>query len=244
VYWGTGWRRLIGSPKLQIIFHQRATKYRSLLWKMTYKDKGSYGSSPPCTLCWRKWGYLFWFAWHNQLSIAQMDGLLHSHDSFTWLCSCATHCDTLQRTATHCNALQPTATHCNALQHTATHTVQMNGLLHSHDSFTALAWLIHVTLVMCNTLQHTATHCNTPQCTRYRWMGYCTRMTHSRDSVHVQHTATHRNALQHTTTHTVQRNGLLNSHDSFTWLSLCATHCNTPQHTETPCNAHGILKTH
>jgi len=48
-YTYTGWRRLIGSPKLQIIFHKRATKYRSLLRKMTYKDKGSYESSPPCT---------------------------------------------------------------------------------------------------------------------------------------------------------------------------------------------------
>ena len=48
----TGWRGLIGSPKLQIIFHQRATKYRSLLRKMTYKDKGSYQSSPPC-ICMR-----------------------------------------------------------------------------------------------------------------------------------------------------------------------------------------------
>ena len=52
--WGTwrhtGWRRLIGSPKLQIIFHKRATKYRSLLRKMTYKDKGSYESSPPCNM--------------------------------------------------------------------------------------------------------------------------------------------------------------------------------------------------
>jgi len=45
----TGWRRLIGSPKLHIIFHKRATKYRSLLQKMTHKDKGSYESSPPCT---------------------------------------------------------------------------------------------------------------------------------------------------------------------------------------------------
>jgi len=45
----TGWRRLIGSTKLQVIFHKRATKYRSLLRKMTYKDKGSYESSPPCT---------------------------------------------------------------------------------------------------------------------------------------------------------------------------------------------------
>ena len=44
----TGWRRLIGSPKLQIIFHKRATKYRSLLRKMTYKDNRSYESSPPC----------------------------------------------------------------------------------------------------------------------------------------------------------------------------------------------------
>jgi len=44
----TGWRRLIGSPKLQIIFHKKATKCRSLLRKMTYKDKGSYESSPPC----------------------------------------------------------------------------------------------------------------------------------------------------------------------------------------------------
>jgi len=46
----TGWWRLIGSPKLQIIFHERATKYRSLLRKITYKDKGSYESSPPCSL--------------------------------------------------------------------------------------------------------------------------------------------------------------------------------------------------
>jgi len=37
----TGWRRLMGSPKLQIIFHKKATKYRSLLRKMAYKDKGS-----------------------------------------------------------------------------------------------------------------------------------------------------------------------------------------------------------
>ena len=45
----TGWRRLIGSPKLPIIFHKRATKYMSLLRKMTYKDKGSYESWPPCS---------------------------------------------------------------------------------------------------------------------------------------------------------------------------------------------------
>ena len=47
-YSDTGWRGLIGSPRLQIIFHKRATKYRSLLQKTTYKDKGSYESLPPC----------------------------------------------------------------------------------------------------------------------------------------------------------------------------------------------------
>jgi len=49
VYIATGWRRLIESPKLQIIFHKRATKCKALLRKMTYSDKGSYKSSPPCT---------------------------------------------------------------------------------------------------------------------------------------------------------------------------------------------------
>jgi len=44
----TGWRRLTGSFKLQIIFHKRATKHGSLLRKMTYKDEGSYESLPPC----------------------------------------------------------------------------------------------------------------------------------------------------------------------------------------------------
>ena len=43
----TGWRRLIGSPKLHFIFHKRATKYRGLLRKMTCKDKGCYESWPP-----------------------------------------------------------------------------------------------------------------------------------------------------------------------------------------------------
>jgi len=54
LYSATGWRRLIGSPKLQIILHKRATKCRALLRKMTYKDKGSYESSPPSTVSIKK----------------------------------------------------------------------------------------------------------------------------------------------------------------------------------------------
>ena len=45
----TGWRRLIECLKLQVICCKRATNYRALLQKMTYKDKVSYGSAPPCT---------------------------------------------------------------------------------------------------------------------------------------------------------------------------------------------------
>jgi len=47
-YIDTGWRRLIGCLNLQVIFRKRATNYRALWRKMTYKDKASYGSSPPC----------------------------------------------------------------------------------------------------------------------------------------------------------------------------------------------------
>jgi len=45
---GTGWRRPIGCLKLQVIFRKRATNYRELLREMTYKDKTSYRSAPPC----------------------------------------------------------------------------------------------------------------------------------------------------------------------------------------------------
>jgi len=44
----TGWRRLIGCLKVQVIFRKRATNYRALLRKMTYEDQVSYDSTPPC----------------------------------------------------------------------------------------------------------------------------------------------------------------------------------------------------
>ena len=44
----TGWRRPIGLLKLQVIVRKRATNGRALLPKITYTDKASYGSSPPC----------------------------------------------------------------------------------------------------------------------------------------------------------------------------------------------------
>ena len=50
-------RTHIGCRKSQVIFHKRATNYRALLRKMTYKDKASFVShtqvSSPC-FCWTK----------------------------------------------------------------------------------------------------------------------------------------------------------------------------------------------
>ena len=45
----TGWRRPIGCLISCITFRKLAANYRALLRKMTYKDKASYESSPPCT---------------------------------------------------------------------------------------------------------------------------------------------------------------------------------------------------
>jgi len=45
----TGWRRIIGHLKLQVIFRKRATNYRALLRTVTCKDKTFCGSSPPST---------------------------------------------------------------------------------------------------------------------------------------------------------------------------------------------------
>jgi len=49
IYRDTGWCKLMGCLELHVIFRKRATNYSALLRKMTYKDKASYGSSPPCT---------------------------------------------------------------------------------------------------------------------------------------------------------------------------------------------------
>jgi len=36
-------------PQVEVIFRQRATNCRALLRKMTYEDKASYDSTPPCS---------------------------------------------------------------------------------------------------------------------------------------------------------------------------------------------------
>ena len=105
----TGWRRLIGCHKLQVIFRKRATNFRALLRKMTNENKASYDSTPPCT---------------RRISL-KSPSILSSLDLT------ATHCITLQHTASHCITLHHTATHYNTLQHAVTH---YNTLQHAVDS--------------------------------------------------------------------------------------------------------------
>jgi len=63
----TGWSRCTGCHKFQVSFRKRATIYRALLRKETYKDKASYASSPtcspPCTLHW----HVYTLYWHTHL---------------------------------------------------------------------------------------------------------------------------------------------------------------------------------
>jgi len=207
----TGWPRLIGSPKLQITSHKRATKYRSLLQKMTYKDMSL---RHPVYVSFSDYLAITPAHTHGNVrthTAAQQHGLQHTkrycnnirrRRKYYTLQHAVTHCNTLQHTATHCNnirrrrkyyTLQHTSTHCNTLQYTVTNC---NTLQHIATTFagaestTPLIYSlhnIHPLHLWCHALQHTTAHCNT-----------------------LQHTATHRNTLQHTT-----------------------THCNTLQHTAT-----------
>jgi len=109
----------LSSAKLQIIFHKRATKYRLILRKMTYKDKGSYEFPRPCIICYTKAGKSTLVNRSHPFIFGSCPPLFHSFAPFFSCCN--TLSNTLQRTATHCNALQHTATHCNTLQLSATH---------------------------------------------------------------------------------------------------------------------------
>jgi len=74
-YCGTEWRRPIWCLKLQVIFCKRATNYRTLLQKMTCKDKASYGSSPPCMYHWN----LTWLT-HTWRFFVERMSLKNFHD--------------------------------------------------------------------------------------------------------------------------------------------------------------------
>jgi len=71
----TGWRRLIGCLKLQVIFRKRATNYRALLRKLTHEHMASYGSSPPCMCicaCIYIWRSKHIYVHHGEATISRL----------------------------------------------------------------------------------------------------------------------------------------------------------------------------
>ena len=224
---GTRCRRHIGCLMLQVNFRKRATNYRALLRKMTYKDKAFCGSSPPC-----------------------MIQVVHRFVNICW------HCNNLQYTTTCRNALQYTATqydtsgsslcqHLLALQHP---TTCCNTLQHTATQYdTSGSWLCIRFLYVrhCNTLRQTATHCNILQCTAM----HCNTPWHRCFiALHtfficktLQHTATHRTTLQHIAMHC---NTLHCPATHCNALQHSAMHCNTLRCTAMHCNALQLTATH
>ena len=198
----TGWRRLIGSPKLQIIFHKRATKYRSLLRKMTYKDKGSYESSPPCqsrqtgvrqyhgcfcTYVWirhdidksKKIDLFRWAAWHIHECVM----------SHTWKTSCHTyecvmsHAHMNVSCHMHIWMCHVTRTYEYVMSH-----AHMNVSCHTH------IWMCHVTRTYECVMPHA--HMNV-SCHTHIWMCHVTR-TYERVMSHAHRSHSTYTRIYHT----------------------------------------------
>ena len=213
----TGWRRCIGCVKAQVSFRKKDINYRTLLRKMTYKDKASYG------------GFNTLYLQSDYLKHTACNPTAH----FKICTSSATHCNTLF--ATHYNKLPAirlcSATDCkhttyNTLQHSICNTLQHTtgwrrciGCLKlqvnfrkratnyrailrkiNHKDKASYGFLTPYTgnLTICNTLQHTT--CNTLQHTT------CNPTVHFKictsSATHCKHTTC--NTLQHSTCNTLQ----------------------------------------
>ena len=89
----TEWRRLIGSPKLQIIFHKRATKYRLFCGKWPIKMKDPMILRHPVFVCaWggevmvMVWWHMTWLlhVWWRMTDLF-MSYMIRRH---TFMCDC------------------------------------------------------------------------------------------------------------------------------------------------------------
>jgi len=126
----TGWRRLTGCLKLQIIFRERATNHRALLRKMTYADKASYDSTPHETE-WLQW--VMWFVFVTRMSASCRTYKWGS--SHLWV----SH-------VTHIN--EPSHTYEWVMSHIwMSHVSHMNLSCHTYERVTSHIWMSHVTHV-------------------------------------------------------------------------------------------------
>jgi len=122
----TGWRRLIGSPKLQIIFHRRATKDRSLLQKMTYEDKGFYESLPT------------FMTYSPVTQVDLLPPLKEIASGAFHACVLRYVCVSFVCVYTHTHAL---CTHARTPAYIADEEVPWNHA--QHDPFVSVTWLMH-----------------------------------------------------------------------------------------------------
>ena len=150
---------------MQVILHSKATNYRALLRKITYKDKASYGSWPPCnvscTVCAQKYrcnvpSYVQTqniLMWYFETECTRTNTYVKYSIVCLWLSNRLTHnvrenCNTLQHTATHCSTLQHAATHCNTqqpimcicLSNRLKHNVRENCNTLQHTTYYASRW--------------------------------------------------------------------------------------------------------
>jgi len=138
--------------KLHVSFRKRSTEYRARLRKMTYADKTSYGTSPPCTSSLPE--VIDSTSASERAVCNACDTQCAVHATYRSACNSvqcmqhtarsrvryrprtAAHCSKLQHTAAHCNTLctkrtmpvtlRLAATHCNMLQRTALHCITLH----------------------------------------------------------------------------------------------------------------------
>jgi len=201
VYTHTGWPRLIGSPKLQIIFHKKATKYRPLLRKMTYKDKGSYESSPPCNWM-HMWRVCIWNVslcildrriichYVRIICVTQLNDMTRSYRTYQSVVShvCMSYvtqrkesCHTYEKVVSH--IWMSHVIHMNESCHTyegVMSQICMSRVTHMYESCHTYEW------VMSHIWMSHVTHLN-ESCHTYEWVMSHVRMsrvTHRHESCH------------------------------------------------------------
>jgi len=137
----TGWRRLVGCLKLQVIFRKRATKYATLLRKMTYKHRPSYGSSPPC---------MSWL-----IKSTEINGFDDSYEIISWLI--------WDYFVTHMRLFRDTYEIISWLigGDLITHVRWFHRSVPAHEHSNDWHMCTRSPWHLSHSIQHTATHCNT-----------------------------------------------------------------------------------
>jgi len=211
----TGWRRVIGCLKLQVIFRKRATMYRALSRKMTYRDKASYDSTPPCSS----------HAHPPPMSHIWMNHVAHTNKSHVWVSHVArfneswhTYMNEYTYTPTPlCIYMHTLTSHASSLAHRAPH----HPFARRTNTHRVIYHLSHA-----NTHTHTHTHSRKPTHKHTHTHTNTHTHTHTNTSPHT-HTHSRKHTYKHTHTHT---NTHTHTHKYVTCLTQTHTHTHTHTH--------------